>query len=548
MEALQELPCPVLHTDKLGKILGINSDLLTLVGGTQEDWLTKSINGLLPLPSRIFLQTHVWPMLLRENRVREIRLQINDALGHRVPVLVNCKKANFQGTESYLWVLFVTLERSLFEAELLEARSRAEASALALAQREKFIRTITDAMTGPVAYWDIHQHCRFANKTYLAWLGKTSEEVIGMSMNHVLSEQMVQLNMPFIHRAMLGEIQHFEREVTLSDGAVLHSLANYIPDFGSDGKVVGLFVIVTDVTVIKRAEEALRLNACVFDNAHEGIMITDGQGTIVSVNPAFSNITGYAAADVLGKTPRLLKSGRHDAAFHVNLWKTLAGQSKWEGEIWNRHKSGSEFLEQLSISAMLGDDGLPIRYIAVFSDITERWEREELIRHLALHDALTDLPNRTMLIEHLNQLLAINRREPRNLAILFLDLDRFKLVNDTMGHAAGDSVLKLVAERLYSLVRQTDTVARLGGDEFVVLLDNPSSREEVEHIASRIVAAINEPMRIGGETAKVGTSIGIAIHPQHGTLAEELLKNADSAMYAAKKSGKNTYKIFQPES
>ncbi len=546
MDELQQLPCPFLSTDTTGRVLAINSELLALLGGNQDDWLNKPMDNLFPLPSRIFLQTHIWPMLLREETVREIRLQICDSQNHRLPVLVNCKKAQFQGVDCYFWVLFVTVERSRFEVELLEARRRAEASATALTQSEKFVHTITDAMTGPVAYWDAGLYCRFANKTYQAWLGKTSEQVIGMPIKDLLGERLVGLNLPYIQRAMAGESQSFERTLTKGDGIIVNTLTNYVPDFDSHGQVMGMFVIVTDLTVIKRAEEALRMNACVFDNAHEGIMITDAQGTIISVNPAFTQITGYSSQEVLGGNPRLLKSGRHDAVFYAGLWQALTQRERWDGEIWNRHKNGSEFLERQSISVMRGEDGLPMRYIAVFSDITERWEKEELIRHLALHDALTGMPNRAMLLEHLNQLLATTQREQRNLALLFLDLDQFKLVNDRLGHAAGDTVLKLVAQKLRALVRQADIVARLGGDEFVVLLDNPSGQDEVEQIASRIVAAINEPMSFDGHTAHVGTSIGIAMHPVDGTCSTDLLKNADTAMYAAKKSGKNTYRFFQP--
>jgi diguanylate cyclase (GGDEF)-like protein/PAS domain S-box-containing protein len=303
-------------------------------------------------------------------------------------------------------------------------------------------------------------------------------------------------------------------------------------------------VLVSDVTVLKQAEVELKLAASVFENTIEGIFVTDGNGVILSVNPAFTSITGFTADEAIGRTPRILRSDRHDEAFYAAVWRDIAAKGQWQGQIWNRRKDGETFLEWQTITKIPAPEGEPVRYISVFNDITELWRKDEYIRHLAFHDALTDLPNRALLMERLNHQTAIAKREQRLLAVMFLDLDRFKFVNDSFGHDVGDDLLKAVAQKLLALVRQSDTVARLGGDEFVIVLNNPESQAEVTHIADRVVTVINEPMEFCGKTAQVGTSIGIAMYPTNGDTPAELIKSADTAMYAAKAAGKNTHRFF----
>lgn len=277
-------------------------------------------------------------------------------------------------------------------------------------------------------------------------------------------------------------------------------------------------------------------------------MVTDAEGLILSVNPAFTDITGYSAQEAIGQTPRLLRSNHHEQEFHAHVWEQINETGQWQGEIWNRRKNGEIYIGWQTITRIVGSDGEAGRFVSVFHDITDSWQKNEYTKHLAFHDALTNLPNRSLLMERLAHQIAIKEREPRYLAVLFLDLDRFKLVNDTLGHAIGDDLLMAVAKKLQALVRQSDTVARLGGDEFVILLDNPVSTIEVATIANRIIAVINEPLEFHGKTAQVGTSIGIAMYPEHGATATELIKNADTAMYAAKHAGKNTYRFFSLES
>jgi diguanylate cyclase (GGDEF)-like protein/PAS domain S-box-containing protein len=459
---------------------------------------------------------------------------------------VNCQKGIFNGAEGYFWVFFVTLERGLFEAELLSARHRAEASARVLEKSERFIKTITDAMPSLLAYWDADLRCRFANKPYLEWFGILPEAIIGTSMLDLLGERVFALNEPFVRGVLAGERQQFERSLRKADGSVGYSWANYIPDRDTSGSVVGFFALVSDVTPLKAAEAELKLAASVFQNTTECIMVTDGNGTILSVNPAFSEVTGYTSQEIVGQNPRLFKSEHHDPAFHAALWQSLVANGRWEGETWNRKKEGGLFLVWQTITKIQDPVGEPLRYVSVFHDITDRWHKDERTRFLAFHDALTGLPNRSLLMERIDQLVHMTEREPRNVAVMFLDLDRFKVVNDTFGHPVGDDVLIEVARKLQAEVRQVDLVARLGGDEFVVVLDNPVSHDEVARIAGRIVATINEPMDIRGHVAQVGTSIGIAMHPRDGASAAQLVGSADLAMYAAKAAGKNCYRFFNP--
>ncbi|MGE5385662.1 MAG: diguanylate cyclase domain-containing protein [Betaproteobacteria bacterium] len=436
-------------------------------------------------------------------------------------------------------------ERARAHAEAAAEASRM--SAWVSAESERFIKAVADAMPGMVGYWDNNLCCRFANRHYLEWFGKAPEEIVGHSIQELLGDRLFALNKPYILGALSGVRQQYERTLTKADGSIGHTWAHYIPDIDAQGAVAGFFVLVSDITPLKAAEAERRLSASVYQNTIEGIVVTDEHGVILSVNPAFTKITGYPAEEAIGQTPGILKSGRHDQAFYKNLWGQIAGAGRWQGEIWNRRKDGEIFVEWQTITRIPETDGEPVRYVAMFHDITELWQKNESLRHLAFHDMLTDLPNRSLLIERIERQVAMGERDNRGLAVLFLDLDHFKSVNDHLGHDIGDDLLRAVAKKLQALVRITDTVARLGGDEFVIVLDNPASAEEVAQVAKRVIAVINEPMELCGQPTQVGASVGIALYPSDGKTPAELIKSADVAMYAAKYAGKNTYRFFAPE-
>ncbi len=543
---LDQIPCPVLATDGAGRILAANSELLHLIGGTADEWRLKTLNDLLPPPSRIFLQTHVWPMLLTQGFVQEIQLQLLQANGQRVPILVNGKKGTLDSAECYYWVFFVTVERSRFEGELLKARNQAQASSQALAQSERFIKTVTDGLPGMIAYWDKDLICRFANKPYQALFTKTPNAILGSSMVELLGQSMASLNQPHIDRVLTGNPAQFERRMEQADGTQACFLATYLPDIDAKSVVVGFFVLISDVTELKKSEVELKLAASVFESISEGIMIIDADKTVLSVNAAFTDITGYSATEMLGRVPRVLNAIHHPPSSFESMRTALESKGHWEGESWDLRKDGDAFMAWQSISMIRGTDGKAARYVSVFSDITARWKTSERTKHLALHDQLTALPNRHLLLERLDQSFARAQREERNLALFFLDLDGFKTINDQWGHAAGDEVLKCVAHTLKDSVRTSDTVARLGGDEFVLLIDNPENQEEVAHLADRVIAAIKLPPSLQNTDARIGASIGIAMLGVHTDSVDQLMKNADSAMYAAKAAGKNRYTFFTP--
>lgn len=306
--------------------------------------------------------------------------------------------------------------------------------------------------------------------------------------------------------------------------------------------------VAIDMRERNAAQEQLRLAAKVIDNTMQGVMITDTSGTIVSVNPAFTELTGYAPSEALGNTPRLLKSGHHGPEFYTSMWQSMKLDGSWQGELWNRRKSGEIFPEWLSLSSVHNSQGEITHFVALFSDITERKRQEQHNEFLALHDALTNLPNRRLLNERLEQNVNRCRRRHESFALMFLDLDHFKPINDTLGHAVGDQLLKAVAQRLQTWApRDSDTVARIGGDEFVILLSHIEREEGAAVVANKLVRAFNEPFAIAMHQINLTVSIGIAVFPQHGGDATRLTKSADTAMYHCKEFGRNGYRFFSAE-
>ena len=289
----------------------------------------------------------------------------------------------------------------------------------------------------------------------------------------------------------------------------------------------------------RERESDLRLAAQVIDKAAEGVVITDSQGIIRSVNPAFTKITGYAPEEVTGKTPALLKSGRHDPAFYQAMWDTLRQTGVWQGELWNRRKDGKVYSEWLNISTIHDEHGYLAHYVGIFVDTTKEHQAREHLRRLAYHDPLSGLPNRQLFNDQLDLSLLNAQRDGRAVAVLFIDLDRFKDINDTLGHTFGDRLLPLVAARLKRCLRAADTLARLGGDEFTVILHDLEHPEYAHNVAGKILESFADPFKLDGRVCYLSASIGISVSPEHGDDRESLLKHADVAMYRAKQEGRN---------
>lgn len=312
------------------------------------------------------------------------------------------------------------------------------------------------------------------------------------------------------------------------------------------GRVTRMVGTHVDTTERREREEALRLAATAFEISDEGVIVTNANHEIISVNSAFSTITGYTPQEVIGRNPKILSAKTQPKAFYQSMWQALADTGSWQGEVLNRRKNGEVYVEWLSIKRIADANGQLVRHVAVFSDITTRKAEERRIQHLALHDALTDLPNRALLAERLAQAITRARRDGEHLGLLYFDLDKFKPVNDRYGHDVGDGLLKEVAQRVGLCVRASDTVARVGGDEFVVLLVPVQEVGDVLAVAEKIRAAIDAPFDIAGHVLEVEVSIGVAIYPEHGSDEATLTQHADAAMYQAKRSGRNQVLLYQP--
>lgn len=273
-------------------------------------------------------------------------------------------------------------------------------------------------------------------------------------------------------------------------------------------------------------------------------MVSDPNGNILTINQAFTKITGYSADEVVGKNARILQSGRHTKGFYEEMWQAMTGVGHWRGEVWNRRKNGEVYPEWLSITSVKGSEEETVQYIGLFSDITKLKQDEEKLYFQAHYDPLTKLPNRMLILERLSQAVKRARREKKRAALFFVDLDRFKHVNDSFGHVAGDEILKKAAHRLLSCVRETDTIGRSGGDEFIVVLPDIEGRKEASFVAKKIIEKLSHPFQLEGQEIFLGASVGIAIVPDDSEEEDLLLKNADMAMYKAKASGRSTFCFF----
>ncbi|HEY7986319.1 MAG TPA: EAL domain-containing protein [Methylophilaceae bacterium] len=291
-------------------------------------------------------------------------------------------------------------------------------------------------------------------------------------------------------------------------------------------------------------DEDLRLFRGIFESSGEGIMVTDAQEVIVAVNRAFTSITQFSPNDVLGQTPRAIKSGRHDKIFFQELWTKLKQGGYWQGEIWNRRKDGSLMPTWSNISAVKNQKGQVTHYFSTFSDISDHMAAEERIRQLAFYDSLTGLPNRATFYSLIKQTLILARRDDISGGVMFIDLDRFKHINDTLGHGAGDELVRRVSARLKTCLRSSDVVARLGGDEFVVGLFDVKAQEDAAIVAQKMLATFATPFLIEGHEISISASIGISVYPNDGTEVDDLIKFADIAMYRAKERGRNTYLFY----
>lgn len=385
----------------------------------------------------------------------------------------------------------------------------------------------------------------YVNPKFCEVSGYSREEAIGQGAGMLRSGEMPEeIYRDLWNTLEQGKEWHGHLLNRRKDGTLFWESASISAVRDENGQCQSYIAVKEDITQQKEVEEQLKMIEAVFSTSNEAIMVADRDGLIKTINPAFSRITGYSLEEVQGRNPSILSSGRHEVDFYQSMWHEIMRQGCWSGEIWNRRKNGTIYPEWLSVSVVYDSEGEPSEYVAVFSDITKRKNDEAQIVRQAYYDELTELPNRTLLSDRLHLAIATADRDEQIIALLFVDLDRFKYVNDSMGHEYGDDLFKQVAERLNGCVRDTDTVARFGGDEFVILLHNIKSESDAAYVAQKLIDALSTPFVLAEREIIIGASIGIAMHSGDADTAETLIRNADLAMYKAKQSGRNQAHFF----
>ncbi|MGZ3241127.1 MAG: bifunctional diguanylate cyclase/phosphodiesterase, partial [Burkholderiaceae bacterium] len=445
------------------------------------------------------------------------------------------------------WFVVVLLTLAIVGAAagILVAHRRQMRIQETLDDSEIRFRTLSAVSTVGIFHTDSNGDCIYVNEQWSAITGLSLHDALGKGWVKALHpddaphveiqwNQFVRSHAPFKH----------EYRFLRPNGTIVWVLGQAKEELNKSGKVVSYAGTITDITERKRAEEEMQLATLVYKTTSEAMMVTDANNTIINVNPAFTQMTGYTMEDVVGQTPKILRSGRQDPAFYQSMWKEIIATGKWQGEVWNRHKNGDVHPMWLTINTASSEYGAVVRRVALFYDMTEKKKSEEVIWRQANIDTLTGLPNRLMFMDRLEQEIKKTHRTNLPLALLFLDLDRFKEVNDSLGHDMGDVLLKETAKRLTSCVRDSDTVARLGGDEFTIILGELEDTARVERIAQEILRKLSAPFNLGNEIAYVTTSIGITLYPQDADSMDILIRHADQSMYVAKNQGRNRYRFF----
>ncbi len=380
-----------------------------------------------------------------------------------------------------------------------------------------------------------------ATYAFLGLLKYDAEDLGKFSIYDIVVAEVEEINNNIHEIVNRSLMEIYLRQYQCKDGQMLFVSSSFrVAQCRKEQYLIGTL---KDVTELQQMRNRLRLASQVFENTSDGILVTDINGIIQFVNPAFIKNTGYSIDEIIGKTPAILKSGKHDDEFYREIWNSLHTVGMWRGQIDNKRKNGEIYSEWVVIDVVRNELGKVTMYCGIFRDISERMRYEEKIRFQAYHDGLTGLPNRILFYEKINQYLAVAKRYNHMMAVIYIDLDGFKHVNDTLGHDKGDLLLKAVALRLKECVRESDVVARMGGDEFTLILPEVTKNQDIEVVTEKIRKQLNQTFELLGCSVKISSSIGISVYPTDGEDVDSLIKKADNAMYQAKASGKNAYRF-----
>lgn len=457
----------------------------------------------------------------------------------------------------YKVIAYTYVFRAIFLQVVRQPYHQLKVSEQRLREKEDEYDALVTNLPVRVARLDTLLRYRYISPMLERSIGLPSSEIVKRGVADFLPSKLVEVVQPHLVAALGGNTVDFEYSFFQKNGRQLQQSITVVPERSSAGDVVGVLAIVTDVT--ERSVAQLRLAESTREvgelkaalDAHAIVAVTDAQGVITRVNDKFCSISKYPRSELIGKTHRIINSAHHPKGFFKDLWATISGGEVWNGEICNRAKDGSLYWVYTTIVPFVGKDGVPEQYIAIRADITKRKEAEQEAQRMAFHDVLTGLPNRRLMSERVHQAIVRAEREKHHSALMLMDLDHFKEINDTLGHAQGDELLRQVAERLRISVRQTDTVARLGGDEFVVLLDDlggglESATAHAGDLGDKIRETLAQPYELHGERVTSTPSIGVVLFRGVQDDAEELLKQADLALYKAKEAGRNRLRFFDP--
>ena len=483
------------------------------------------------------------------NRVSQAIISLEEG-AHQLSTNVSNVKIDIPGNDEFTSLASsfndMAAEIRSTEDKLRQSISDEKRANLSLIDSRKQYYDLIEEMPNIIIRMDVSGKLIFVNKTAAVMFGLSVEECIGklvFDFIHPDDKTRTKQNLSLWLKNKKGIFLLENRQVNVN-GQIFTVAWSIHGERDECDNLIGFAGTGRDITDNKLAEEKLKLAASVFLHSHEGISITDNTATIIDVNDAFTRITGFSREEAIGKNSNFLHSGRHSPEFYADMWKALLKEGYWSGEVWNRRKNGEVYAEMLNISSVEDSSGQVSNYVGLFADITPMKKHQDQLEHIAHYDVLTNLPNRSLLADRLSQAMLHCRRHEQSLAVVFLDLDGFKAVNDAYGHNVGDELLIAISVRMKETLREGDSFARIGGDEFVAVLADLTKVEDCEPLLERLLLAASAPITIGDVVVNVSASIGVTLYPQDNVDPDLLMRHADQAMYMAKDLGKNRYHLF----